>query len=286
MSSPQSSDLPQFKRRCPRLGPVSGIFLLLAGAAIAAAVVALSLSKPTPKPAPTEWVVDMTEDFDSISSSRWNIKDNWYATNESSYMLAQNVSTRDGVLRVQGKPESVGGRNYTSGRLDTNGKYALPNYFRAEVRAKVPFEQGMWSAPLWFRPARGAAGEIDLVETYGGESDRPEVHQTIHSAYGSGHEFRASAHPYSDFTDTPGSAWHTYTIEKTPGNIKMWVDGHLTSHFTADSAPWFNQYYEAGLTWELRVCLQIGGSYGLPDSTTDWSHTTMELDYIKTWVPS
>ncbi|GAB3991768.1 glycoside hydrolase family 16 protein [Nocardioides marmoraquaticus] len=241
-----------------------------------------------PETAPAGWRVDMVEDFDSLAPKRWSIADGWGAANESSWLRAANVSTVDGILRVQGRHESAGGRDYTSGRLDTNGKYALPNYFRAEVRAKVPYQRGLWSAPLWFRPTNGQMGEIDLVETYGSETRWPTVHQTIHSAYGADHKFVSTKTLFSRIGPQAPTAWHTYTIEKKPGSIKMWVDGVPTATFTPASASWFHEYYESGKQWNLRVNMQIGGSYGLPDATTDWSgdNSVMQLDYIKTWVPA
>ncbi|MET0819385.1 MAG: glycoside hydrolase family 16 protein [Aeromicrobium sp.] len=250
-------------------------------------LVVVALTRSTSGPPPSRWRADLDEQFDLIAPTTWNVEDNTFASNESSYHLARNVSTRSGVLRLRAKPESAGGRQYTSGRLNTNGRYALPNYFRAEVRAKVPFEQGLWAAPLWFRPTNGGPGEIDLVETYGSEADHPLVHQSIHTAYGPRHREESVARPFSTFTSKPAGGWHTYTVEKTPGRIRMWVDGKLSSEFTASSVPWFDRYYEAGRRWNLRVNLQVGGSYGLPDASTSWSsdHSVMQLDYVRTWVP-
>ena len=82
--------------------------------------------------------------------------------------------------------------------------------FRAEIRAKVPMEQGMWAAPLWFRPADGSGGEIDLVETLGSEADgpgRPRVHQTIHTDYGAGHDVSGHSYPFARLDDPAGTAW-------------------------------------------------------------------------------
>ncbi len=240
-------------------------------------------------PAPTRWTLDMSEDFDTLAPTRWNIKDNTSSSNEDSYLLAGNTSVSDGVLRIQGKLESVGGRNYTSGYVDTIGKYSVPSYFRAEVRAKVPFEQGLWAAPLWFRPTDFGGGEMDLVETYGRDRANPIFHQTIHTDYGPGHRKVSITNPFSAVGSAAATEWHTYTMEKVPGRLTMWVDGVKTAEFAPGKPAWYNQYYETNRRWNLRVNLQIGGRWGgLPDSTTNWSADTsaMLVDYIKTWIPS
>lgn len=243
-----------------------------------------------PAPAdPAGWKLNMQDDFDSLSPTRWNVKNNTYASNEDSYLLARNTSVANGRLRIQGKLESASGHDYTSGYVNSIGKYSLPNYFRAEVRAKVPFQQGLWAAPLWFRPTTGGAGEIDLVETLGKERRAPSFHQTIHTEYGATHQQAAVARTFASVGTGAATDWHTYTIEKTPGRIVMWVDGVQTAKFTPGSPSWYDRYYEAGKSWNLRINMQIGGTWGgLPDSTTDWSpdSSAMQLDSIKTWVPN
>lgn len=239
-------------------------------------------------PLPSGWRPGIVEDFDRIDSSRWNVRNQTSNANEHSYLLARNVTTKAGVLRIQGRKERAGGRAYTSGYVDTNRKYALPNYFRAEIRAKVPFEQGMWAAPLWFRPSDHSGGEIDLIETYGRTRDNPRIHQTIHTDYGLNHEKSAKPSQFSEVGDATGTRWHVYTVEKRAGSITMWVDGVQTARWSQGDPSWFNEYYEAGKQWNLRVNLQIGGSWGgLPDSTTNWrpNRSAMRVDYIKTWIP-
>jgi beta-glucanase (GH16 family) len=236
--------------------------------------------------APTQWRQAMTEEFSSLDTDLWHVRDKQAYSRDSAYVLARNVSVDGGSLRVQAKQESVGGRAYTSGDLDTYGRYTLPNYFRAEVRAKVPFEQGMWAAPLWIRPSDGSGGEIDLIETYGSEASRPIIHQTIHTDYGVAHQQTHIQKPF-DLVGGNALGWHTYVVEKTPGAITMWVDGVQTAQFSKATSPWFDTYYEAGKRWSLRVSLQVGGGQGLPDASTDWSadKTAMVIDYVRTWVP-
>lgn len=242
---------------------------------------------PPPGDPITGWTPVLDDQFNTLNGATWRVRDRQAYARDAAMVMAGNVTTSNGALRVQAKQQAVGGRNYTSGDLDTYGLYSLPNYFRIEVRAKVPFEQGMWAAPIWIRPADGSAGEIDLIETYGSEAARPMIHQTIHTAYGATHQQK---HIFKPFGLVGGDAlgWHVYTVEKTPGKIVMWVDGVQTSEFSTANASWYNTYYEAGKRWSLRSSLQVGGGQGLPDATTDWApdKTAMLLDYVKTWVPT
>ncbi len=251
--------------------------------------VASTTTTPTPAPAPSGWKADAVEDFNAFDTTRWRKIDGLASSNESSYVLARNSTIDNGTLRIQAKKESAGGRSYTSGYVDSIGRYTLPNYFRAEVRAKVPFTQGLWAAPLWFRPADNSGGEIDLIETFGKEQSKPMTHQTIHTAYGSSHQQSVFTKLYSLLNAGAATDWHTYTVEKKPGSITMWTDGVQTARWTTGSPSWFNQYYEAGKRWNLRINLQVGGGWGgLPDGTTNWSPdaSAMKIDYVKTWVPS
>ncbi len=243
------------------------------------------------------WTLVLEEDFEQVDPDRWSLKDATYSSNEDSFLRARNCSIDDTgadghSLRLQARQESVRRYGdtweYTSCYATTEGRYSVPNYFRAEVRARVPMEQGMWAAPLWFRPSDGSGGEIDLVETLGVRRAAPRLSQTIHTDYGDNHEQAQFSYPFRRLGDADGTAWHTYTIEKLPGRITMWVDGVQTAQWSAADPLWFAPYYETGKSWDLRVNLQVGGSWGgPPDRTTDWApdKTSMLVDRIHVWTP-
>ena len=280
---------------------VAGLGLLCASAAAVHALDETTVPVPVASAEPESppgWSLLLAEDFDRVDPRTWTLKDDTYSGNEDSYLSASNCSIdragADGhALRLQGRQESVrrwgGSWDYTSCYATTEGKFSVPDYFRAEVRARVPMEQGMWAAPLWFRPADGSDGEIDLVETLGSEAARPKVHQTIHTGYGSNHEQAGFTHPFAALGDAAGTGWHTYTIEKVPGRITMWVDGVQTARWSTTDPDWYPRYYEAGKRWDLRINLQIGGDWGgPPDATTDWSagRTAMVVDRVHVWTPT
>ncbi|MEI7055304.1 glycoside hydrolase family 16 protein [Nocardioides sp. CCNWLW239] len=235
---------------------------------------------------PAGWRTLWRDDFTGLDRTRWNVRHYGQAPNQAALFMRENVKVDDGFLHLRAKKQVVQRWNYTSGYIDSNGKAALPDEFRVEVRAKVPMERGLWPGPLWLRPDDRSAGEIDLVEIFGRELDDPATHHTIHTAYGPGREQEVHV---KKFSALPGTAdgWHTYSMEKTPGSIKMWVDDVPVATFTSGDPSWFDTYYEVGKRWNLRVTLNVGGEWnGMPDHTTDWSasESVMHLDYIHTWV--
>lgn len=233
---------------------------------------------------PVGWVTSWRDDFTHLDTARWNVRERGQSSNQAALFLARNAWVRDGLLRIQAKKESVDGWAYTSGYLDTHGKVALPNYFRLEMRARLPWGRGLWPAPLWLRPADGSGGEIDLVETFGRELDDPDTRHSVHSAYGPTHQQVVRVNEFAQLGSNPWD-WHTYRMEKTPGLIKMWVDDTLAATFRSGDPTWFNQYFEAGKKWNLRVNFNVGGKWnGMPDDTTPWSSAQMKVDYIHVWA--
>lgn len=255
------------------------------GGAPSAGAAVTTTSTPIGTTTVSGWRLLANDDFTTFNTTRWSVKDNVANSNEESYLLARNVTVANGVLRVQSKKESMGGRKYTSGYVHSRNKQILPNTFRVEVRAKVPLEMGMWAAPMWFRPAAGGGGEIDLLETYGADMQKFgefRAHHTIHSAYGGSHQTNQKQ------ARIPGDplGWHTYTIEKTPGRILMFVDGQQKGSWSQGDPTWFNTYYEAGKSWVMIMNLQVGGHRGSPSTSTNWTgdKTAMQIDYVRTWV--
>ncbi|MBM7520295.1 glycoside hydrolase family 16 protein [Nocardioides nitrophenolicus] len=233
-----------------------------------------------------KWRSDLTEDFDRLRPRIWRTRDQTLLNHDSAYLLERNVTTRNGRLAITARQESAGGRSYTSGYVDTDGRYALPTTFQVAIRAKTPSRQGLWAAPLWLRPTDRSGGEIDLVETTRRPGEPPRVSQSIHTAYGDDHQVSARRFDLADLGDRTGTAWHDYVIRKTPGLIVMWIDGRVTSAFCAGSPSWYEEYYDAGKRWSLRVNLQVGGWGGQPRPGDDWSgqRATMLVDSLRTWV--
>ena len=131
------------------------------------------------------------EEFDgsSLDLSVWNYETgaSGWGNNESQYYRSgnKNAELDQGYLRITAKEETHLGAPYTSARITTQGKESF-QYGRIDIRAKVPYGQGVWPALWMLGDNFGSAGwptcgEIDIMELIGGDgyNDRT-VYGTAH----------------------------------------------------------------------------------------------------------
>lgn len=94
------------------------------------------------------WKLIWQDEFNarSLDTSKWNVLIRETSKhNELQYYVPDEVYVENGLLRIRSRVRRYGSREYTSGRLDTDGKFA-PVYGRFEIRAKLPGGQGLWPA--------------------------------------------------------------------------------------------------------------------------------------------
>ena len=217
-----------------------------------------------------------------------------------------NAVVERSVLTIRAIKESLHGCGYTSARLKTRRRDGralfAQRYGRFEIRARVPWGQGLWPA-LWMLPQDevyggwAASGEIDLMEIVG---RRPhEVLNSIH--FGSpglaARSLITHVHPL------PGGStvadWHVYACEWEPGVLRFYVDDIHTctrDHWwsssrtrdgvgvvarrPADLNPWpapFDQPFY------LLMNVAVGGNFpGLPDASTAFP-AELAVDYVRVY---
>ena len=107
-----------------------------------------------PQPAPSNgWELVWRDEFDGteLSAEKWNVLTREKSKhNELQYYLPDEVYLHDGCLRLRSRKRDFGSQNFTSGRVDTSGKFA-PVYGRFEIRGRLPGGKGMWPA-YWLYP--------------------------------------------------------------------------------------------------------------------------------------
>ncbi len=203
-----------------------------------------------------------------------------WGNEELQYYRSENATVAGGVLTIQAKAESFGGKSYTSSRMRTIG-LADFLYGRFEMRADLPVGQGMWPA-FWMLPSSStygiwaASGEIDIMESIGAD----QIYGTIH--YGG----ESPANTFSGANiNIPGATtgFHIYAVEWEPTEIRWYVDGQLYSTKT----DWFSTAgpYPApfDIDFHLLLNLAVGGNFpGNPNGSTVFPQDFI-IDYVRVY---
>ena len=189
-----------------------------------------------------------------------------------------------GALVITARAERRHGRNYTSARLKTLGRFAQA-YGRFEARIRIPQGQGIWPA-FWLLGSDMDAvgwpqcGEIDVMENIGREPTL--VYGTVHGPGYSDEGGIGAAY------GLPGGArfaddYHVYAVEWEPEAVRWYVDGALRQTLTPGALP-------RGARWVLDhpffilLNVAVGGRWpGPPDKTTQLPQQ-MLVDYVRVYT--
>lgn len=220
-----------------------------------------------------------------LDSNVWNQEignNNGWGNNELEYYTnsLKNTFLSNGNLIIEARKESVGGFNYSSGRMTTQNKKVF-KYGRIDIRAKLPVSKGIWPA-LWMLGANintagwPSCGEIDIMELVGTYPNR--VTGTIHwkPTVGTGD------HQGADYNLSSGDfsqQFHVFSIVWIKDSIKWYVDDHLFLTKTAANINVLNNPFN--LDQFLLFNVAVGGNWpGSPDNSTAFPQR-MFVDYVR-----
>ncbi len=253
-----------------------------------------------------KWVLDWNDEFggNSLDMTKWDYQlgdgsdygvAGW-GNNEQEYYRAENLTINNGVLTIEAKQQSYGGKPYTSGRIRTvtqSGEdlYAT-TYGKVEAKIKMPEGSGFWPA-FWMLPATdtyttwAASGEIDIMEARGRQPG--VVDGTIHFG-----ELWPNNKPDGGHYNFPEgediTGYHVYAVEWDVDSITWYVDGHeyctLTNWYSKGNGEPTNYAYPAPFDEPFYILLNlaVGGSYDgnvLPTGA-DFP-ASMEVDYVRVY---
>jgi beta-glucanase (GH16 family) len=164
---------------------------------------------------------------------------------------------------------------YTSARLTTNGKFAF-TYGRVEASIKMPAGAGMDSA-FWtlgsnlYTVGWPQTGEIDMAEYLGNGG-------TYHVGLHGPPNWQLGVDPSIGTSLSAG--FHTYWVDKEPGQITVGIDGITEGTATRASLPAGDQWVFDAPT-NLLLDVAVGGNYpGSPPPSTKFP-ATMLVDYVR-----
>lgn len=239
-----------------------------------------------------EWKLVWADEFDvegAVDSTKWmyDTKGNaWnWGNNELQYYTdkeGNNAWVEKGVLKIEARLDSMGGKRYTSARLKTQGKASF-TYGRFEIRAKLPSGRGIWPA-IWMLSdsieTKGwpLSGEIDIMEHVGYQPD--SIYGTIHSE--TYNHLKKTEKTKAIYLADPYTEFHVYGIEWSKEKIDFFVDGVIyntviNEGLTEKEWPFDHSFY---LLLNVAVGGNWGGKMGIDDSIFP---AVMEVDYVRVY---
>jgi beta-glucanase (GH16 family) len=239
------------------------------------------------------WTLIWSDEFNAASgtgadTTKWNLvnKGDGFGNNELEFYTNRTSNAYhdgNGSLVIKVIKESYMGREYTSARLESNGKFDRL-YGRYEARLHLPQGQGIWPAFWMLGNNIGSAGwptcgEIDIMENIGKEPSI--VHGSLHGPGYSGGNPLGQAYTLPSgqkFAD----AFHVFAIEWELNVVRFYMDdilyGTKTSADTPSGARWVYDH-----PFYLLLNVAVGGNWpGAPDSTTTFPQT-MLADYVRVY---
>ncbi len=203
-----------------------------------------------------------------------------FGNNEEQWYRPENTTVQNGKLVITTRNEFVGGKQYTSSKLVTSGKFNS-RYGRYEASIKLPSAGGIWPA-FWMLPENGSwpfTGEIDIMEA---QHKNPEsIGGTVHYSNGG---WRFNGREYSAGLDL-SAGFHEYAVEWEPNEIRWYVDNQLYHSVTPATTvdPWpFSQG-----DWYIILNVAVGGpgtpyTGNIQPTPADYP-TQMEVDYVRVY---
>jgi chitinase len=229
----------------------------------------------------------------SLDQSKWNYQTGdgcpgncGWGNHELEYYTnsTNNVSVSGGnlALTARNQPNYNGtGRNYTSGKLVTAGKFSQ-KYGRYEARIKAPSAAGIWPA-FWMLADNTnwpSTGEIDILEC--ANANPSTWFGTLHYASTSGaHQSKGSTWN----TSTPlSNDFHVYAVEWNTTQISWFIDGVLRGTATKAAVvagggawPFDNQKFFIILN------VAVGGDFSGQTPNNAQYPVSMLVDYVRVY---
>ena len=222
------------------------------------------------------------EEFDSdeLNPLNWNVETGVAANQELQYYTdrSENLRVEEGCLVIEARKEPMENREYTSARINTQGKVQI-KYGYIEARIWLPAGQGTW--PAFWMMGTGASswprcGEIDIMERLNNDTI---AYQTVHSAY-----------TYTlGIKDNPKQGgigfinrddYNVYSVEMYQDSLVFFINETRTFAYPRIETDKEGQFPFTDKKFYLLLDMQLGGSWvGAVDSSD--LPVEMEIDWVR-----
>ncbi|MFK8102588.1 MAG: family 16 glycosylhydrolase [Saprospiraceae bacterium] len=203
---------------------------------------------------------------------------NGWGNNELQFYLKENTYLQENHLVIEARKENHGGSLYTSSRMISKDKFDF-QYGRVDIRAVLPYGQGIWPA-LWmlgdniFTAGWPQCGEIDIMEVVGHQPNT--LHGTAHwSNQGGSHSYVGGSTTLA--TGSFSDQFHVFSIIWREDKIEWLLDDQPYYELAITA----NEFSEFHNNFFLIFNVAIGGNWpGNPDASTVFPQYLL-VDYIR-----
>jgi beta-glucanase (GH16 family) len=227
-------------------------------------------------PSESTWGLIFADEFSgtTLDTMKWNYNYPWGAThNHDAYMLPQNVTLSSGILTESAYNQSYGGKPYTSGAINSNGRFNY-KYGYYEANIKTSSTQGAWPA-FWMLQNDLLPPEIDIMQAPVYTSDNlPVTSYNVALLYGS--DWQHVHGKRLDDNPDLSAGFHTYGVDWEAGYMKFYFDGNqkFTTTDTTNIAQCQQMY--------MIIDLAVVGWPGDPPAGATWP-ITYQVDWVRAW---
>lgn len=248
------------------------------------------------------WKLSWSDEFNgtSLDTNIWNIETGsggWGNAELECYTASpKNLKVVKGCLVITALREQIDYTEFTSGRINSYGKYYF-NQGKIVARIKMPYGEGMWPA-FWMlgdnRYVVGwpACGEIDIMEMRGGKDDfgdgivHGSFHRMSHGRLVSIVQTEGNMDP--DDPDAQPAAFypdfHYFEVEKDEHFLRFRLDGREYNTIDISDKEEFRSLRQS---YYLLLNLAVGGKFTKilnPEGIGAEFPQTMEVDWIRVYT--
>lgn len=233
-----------------------------------------------------------------LNNDTWNPWEGTAYNNEDQYYTPweDNIYQEDGFLHLVGLRENYGGKQWTSGRINTQNNFEF-QHGKVEIRAKLPAGKGLWPA-FWMLGSNiddsgigwPYSGEIDIMEYRGHLTS--QTTGTIHfSAVEPGFprtpnsDRRSIGHEYDLPEGSFADDFHLFQFQWSDSLMIWSIDDVEFFRLTRDEIEERTSYYPFDQPFYLILNLAIGGDFlgnQQPDENTP-DRNEVIVDYVRVY---
>jgi beta-glucanase (GH16 family) len=222
-----------------------------------------------------------------VDQSKWTIDPGTGQNGEQEYYTNGDNAAMDGQghLVMSARKETVGGRDYTSHRMNTGGKFTF-QYGRVEARIKVPKGQGFWPA-FWMMGADFLTGrpwpyngEVDIMEVLG--KDTFTSYSTLHAPMYNGGGGYGGSYKAAGGADLSGD-FHTWAAEWDSKGIRYFLDDTQVFYASKETVENTRGAWIFDHPFYVILNLAIGGDWPGPVDATTPFPSQMLVDYVRVY---